>query len=308
MARKRKVLLLGTNALLGDAADALAVSGEYGEIATVGAGPEAVRSGHKKISFLSRNAAATLAGILSDFCPDVVVDLTRSDSPVTPNQAWKADHAATQTILSALARWRARNPKSRLRLVVLSATAVYGITRTSPLLYTEADAAEGAGVEPSSAFGRWVRGLCEKEAAYREFAESDGVGLIVLRAAPVVGGPVSSVLADAFDRPVAARAAGFDPPVQVVHYSDLVAAVERVAGDDFEGALNVVGRGVIRLSRVAAALGCLAIPVPGAVTGRFGAAALGSGALAGRSVADGRLARQVLGFMPRYSAEEAIVA
>jgi UDP-glucose 4-epimerase len=308
MARKRKVLFLGTNALLGDAADALAVSGEYGEIATAGSGPEAVRSGHRKLNFLSRNAAANLAGILSEFCPDVVVDLTRSESPVTPNQAWKTDRGATQSILSALARWRARNPKSRLRVVALSATAVYGITRTSPLIYTEADAAEGAGVEASSAFGRWVRGLCDKEAAYREFATRERVGLMVLRAAPIVGGPVSSVLADAFDRPVAARAAGFDPPVQVVHYSDFVAAVERVAGDDFEGALNVVGRGVMRLSRVAAALGCLAVPVPGAVTGRFGAGALGSGALSGRSIADGRLARQVLGFMPRYSAEEALVA
>jgi hypothetical protein len=51
----------------------------------------------------------------------------------------------------------------------------------------------------------------------------------------------------------------------------------------------------------------MAIPVPGAISGRFGAAALGSGALVGRSIADGRLARQVLGFMPRYTAEEALV-
>jgi hypothetical protein len=189
----------------------------------------------------------------------------------------------------------------------LSATAVYGVTRTSPLLYTESDAADGAGVETSSAFGRWVRGLCEKESSYREFAEGKRVALVLLRAAPVVGGPVSSVLADAFDRPMTARAAGHDPPVQVVHYSDLVSVIDSSAADEFEGALNVVGRGVVRLSRAAALLGCMAIPVPGAISGRFGAAALGSGALVGRSIADGRLARQVLGFMPRYTAEEALV-
>jgi nucleoside-diphosphate-sugar epimerase len=193
-------------------------------------------------------------------------------------------------------------------VVLLSSTAVYGVSEASPILRIETDELEPLPRQASDEHGRWVSGLREREEAYGELGREASWRVLCLRAAAVVGGPVRSEIADYLDATMPVRVAGFDPPIQVLHYADLLDAIERGVVEDVAGTLNVVGRGVVLLSRLVALCGRVAVPLPETVARWLAPSALGADALKWRCVADGRRAEQVLGFHARFSAEEALAA
>ena len=292
--------------LLADVADALERGRSFDRIVTAGAAtgrrPEAPRS-HRS----ARRAAPSVASreILAEVAPTVIVDLWRSESVEYPERVGRYDAAAAEAIVAGLRLWTGRGGKS-CRMVVLSSTAIYGLSSLSPVLRAEGDRLDAA---TSDAHGRWVEELRERESIYRRLAGERAWRVLCLRAAAIVGGPIRSEITDYLDSPLPVRAAGFDPPIQLLHYSDLVEAIERGASEDVDGTLNVVGRGVVPLSRLAALGGRVALPVPLTFARRLAPAALGAeSACGGRCVADGKRAEQVLGFHARYTAEEAVAA
>ncbi len=306
-AAKHKVVIIGVNDLAADLALALAERGRsiVQPPVVVGAGA-GIRRQHR-VRLLDRGAPRELAAILADTQPTVVVQLAVSQSAVRPPRRGRYDSAIADTIAGALRLWVQRG--GRLRdLIVLSWTAVYGIARSSPLLFTESPddhAAAGLGVE--TRYGRWAADLRRAERSYRDVAADLRVGLTALRAAPVVGGPIASPVTELLDARLGVRVAGYDPPVQVTHYSDLIEALTLAVEQRPREILNIASRGVVPLSRLGALAGKVLVPVPRMAAALLLPEGLTAAALAGRCVADDRRAAQVLGFMPVFSAEEAVL-
>jgi UDP-glucose 4-epimerase len=304
MPKKKVALILGTNELIGDVADALQRGRDFDQIVTAGEETGSGTKPHVAVRLLERGAERKLAEILAEAAPTVVVDLWRSESVSQPARVGRYDAAAAETVVAGLRLWATRGGKS-CRRVVLSSTAVYGASSVSPVLRAEGDDVDA--VTPDE-HGRWVEELREREAVYGQLAGERGWRVLCLRAAAVVGGPLRSEVTDFLEAPLPVRAIGFDPPIQLLHYSDLVEALARGAAEDVDGTLNVVGRGVVALSRLAALGGRVALPVPMQLARHLSPTALGTEALKWRCVADGRRAEQVLGFRARYTAEEAVAA
>jgi nucleoside-diphosphate-sugar epimerase len=245
--------------------------------------------------------------VLAEASPTLVVDLWRSESVLHPARVGRYDSAAGEATVAGLKLWRQRGAKP-CRVVVLSSTAVYGVAEASPILRIESDELEPLPRQTSDEHGRWIAGLREREDGYRALEREGGWRLLCLRAAAVVGGPVHSEISDYLEAVMPVRVAGFDPPIQVLHYSDLLDAIARGVTEDVEGTLNVVGRGVVLLSRLLALCGRVAVPLPETIARWLAPSALSAEALKWRCVADGRRAEQVLGFHARFSAEESVAA
>jgi len=307
VARKKTVLVVGVNALLGDVADALARSGEFERVVTAGLADGGATRPSYEVDLLARGASRRFAEVLAEAGPSLVVDLWRSESALHPERVGRYDSAAGEAAVAGLKLWRQRGSKP-CRVVVLSSTAVYGVSQASPILRIETDELEPLPRQTRDDHGRWIAGLREREEGYRELGGESGWRVLCLRAAAVVGGPIRSEISDYLDAAMPVRVAGFDPPIQVLHYSDLLDAISRGVSEDVTGTLNVVGRGVVLLSRLVALCGRVAVPLPETVARWLAPAALGAEALKWRCVADGRRAEQVLGFHARFSAEEALAA
>lgn len=300
-------MVIGVNPLLGDVADALSRSGGYDQVVTAGLVTGGASRPRVEIDLLARGASRRFAEVLAEVGPSLIVDLWRSESAQRPERVGRYDSAAGEAAVAGLRLWCQRGAKP-CRIVVLSSTAVYGVSQASPILRIETDELEPLSRRGGDEHTRWVAGLREREEAYRELGRESGWRVLCLRAAAVVGGPVRSEVADYLDAAMPVRIAGFDPPIQLLHYSDLLDAVERGVVEDVTGTLNVVGRGVVLLSRLVALCGRFAMPLPETVARWLAPPTLSSDALKWRCVADGRRAEQVLGFRARFSAEEALAA
>ena len=165
---------------------------------------------------------------------------------------------------------------------------------------------DGGEVDAASLYGRWVRDLREYETVLASLAEDTGMRLAVLRAAYISAGPVSNPMAEYLAAPLPVRVLGHDPPVQVVHYDDLVEAILRAAEEAVSATINIVARGAVPVSRLGALAGRYMFPLPYALARLVAPAVLGADPLRSRCVADGGRAVQLLGIQPRRCAEEAL--
>src|SRR5690606_3623499 len=110
---------------------------------------------------------------------------------------------------------------------------------------------------------------------------------------------------------------GFDPLWQCLHEADAVAAFRLAVLRDAPGIFNITADGVLPLHTVIRLVGRTALPLPRSLT-RTMAGALWIAQLAEAPpafcdylqylcVADGALAKRVLGFKPVYTSREAVV-
>jgi nucleoside-diphosphate-sugar epimerase len=309
-------LVLGTNELGRDVARALAATDAFARVFTAGTMPVAVRDRHRDIDFLDRSAPRKIAAALGDLSPRCLIVLAVSESPVTPERNRRHDSLVASGIAAGVRIWHDRGGRLE-RLIVLSSTAVYGLARSSPLLFDDRREGEGEGwpedglpdeseLDPASTYGRWVRDLREYEALLESVASDLDIGLTLLRSAHIVGGPIASPVNAYLDSVFPVRVLGSDPPVQVIHYDDLVDAILRTCEEDVDGVLNIVARGTVALSRLGALSGRFLFPLPGVVARLAAPDVLGVEPLRARCVADGRRTLQRLGIRPRLTTEEAL--
>ena len=297
-------LILGTNVLASDVA--LALRSRSPERAVVAAGDwtgAGIAPAHR-LEFTARVVERSLQDVLATVAPTDLAILLRSESPLLPERPGSYDAAMAKAVATAVTRWH-RAGGSLVHLTILSATAVYGLARVGPLLFEETGGV-GEDAAPGSPYGRWIAELRDAERAYARLANEIGARFTILRAAPIVAGPLASVVTEYLSSPMPVRVLGFDPPVQVVHYEDLVTAAA-CAVDERPGLpMNIVGRGVVPLSRVSALAGRIAWPLPQSLAERFAHRSVGSEFLSCRCVADGSRALQAMAFSARYTTEEAL--
>jgi UDP-glucose 4-epimerase len=203
---------------------------------------------------------------------------------------------------------------AKVRKVILASTMmVYGAYPSNPNYLSEEHSLRGM---PSS---RWVM---DKIAAERELArlkaDMPEVVTTCLRFGITVGPESRSFFTRVFSRDVVLRLMGYDPLMQFLHEDDAVAALLHAHRADYEGAYNVVGDSVLYLSdalklggRVGVSVpyslfkptttafwGLQVVDTPGAFLDFFRYAWCG----------DDRRMRTTMGFSPRFTSREALVA
>ena len=199
------------------------------------------------------------------------------------------------------------------QLVVKSTTTVYGASNRDPAMFTEDMEPRRA---PRSGYGKDV---AEVEGYVRGFARRrPDVGVTVLRCANVIGPHVASPITSYFRLPVIPTVFGFDARLQFLHEQDVLDVLRHAVNSDVTGTFNIAGDGILMLSQALRRLQRPAVPMPGFAVGSVGST-LRSARLAdfspeqlafltyGRGVDTTRM-RQLLGFEPAYTSEEAFAA
>jgi UDP-glucose 4-epimerase len=198
-------------------------------------------------------------------------------------------------------------------VVLRSFTALYGASGQGPAFLTEDRPLQP---DPSLA---WARDKLEAEQHAASFARRyPDMKVTILRFAPLLGPKVRTFYTDIFDRRVVPVLMGYDPLVQLLHPDDAVAAAEAALDKAPRGAINVVPKSPIPLLTAVHLAGKIPLPIPHPLAYTLGDLMWATG-LAGAPgafahyarfgfLADGERAEGELGFLPRYSSREAVLA
>jgi UDP-glucose 4-epimerase len=143
------------------------------------------------------------------------------------------------------------------KLVLKSATEVYGASPRDPAMFTEDMAPKRT---PRSGYAKdtvevegYVRGLARRR---------PDILVTTLRMARLLSPQIDSPLGRYLRMPVIPTVLGFDPRLQVLHDEDALAVLHRAVVNDIAGTFNVAGTGIVMLSQAIRRLGRPTIPVP----------------------------------------------
>jgi UDP-glucose 4-epimerase len=249
--------------------------------------------------------------VLVDEDVDTVVHLNVSAVPApgaAASSLKETNVIGTMQLLAACQRAAAVR-----KLVVKSATAVYGCSPRDPAMFTE-----GMGPRrlPSAGFAKdsaevegYLRGFCRRR---------PDVAVTTVRLADLLTAGLDTAMSRYLKLPVLPTVLGFDPRLQFLHSDDAYEVLQRATVEDVPGTYNVAGDGVLMLSQVLRRTGTPSLPVPavafpatlrhlskamGAELGRDAAALL----TYGRGV-DTTALRTAFGYEPAWSTAETLSA
>lgn len=238
---------------------------------------------------------------------DTVVHLLFSEAARPSEAAFDLNVMGTMKVLGACAEAGVR------KVVLKSSMSVYGASPSNPAFLTEQHT-----LQPSKAYGV-TRYLAEIEAFCNGFRrQSPEMILTVLRFASIIGPTADTPLTRFLKERFAPRLMGFDPLYQVIHEKDVVEALLHAVNNDVPGVFNVAAEGILPLSRLTALAAKAPLPVFHlcAYWGQSAAHAVGVPTqrvwpieldyLRYSWVGDLARMRDEFGFVPRYTAEEAL--
>lgn len=253
-----------------------------------------------KIDLTLPTADADIAACLEREAVDTVVHAAFLEVPTHAN-AWahELEDIGTMHVLNACAEAKIR------KFILSSTTLVYGAHPLNPNFLTEDHELKG---HPKS---RFVNDKVAAEKQVKRYSqENPSTTVTVLRVAPTLGPTVDNFVTRFFSRQVAPRMMGFDPLLQFIHEEDVVSAFKIAIDDDFAGKFNIVGEGALPYSTILAMMGKFPLPIPHFLaypiantlwlTQIFDSPPNFLDFLRYLCVADGRRAKQVMRFRPRY--------
>jgi UDP-glucose 4-epimerase len=193
---------------------------------------------------------------------------------------------------------------------------VYGARPDNPSFLGEDTALRG---RPRYAL---VEDKVDAERQLERFRREAGVPVTVLRTAPLLGPGVRTLAGRYLSLPAVPTVMGFNPLVQLLHPDDAVEAfrlaILRAAATDQSAVYNVAGKSVLPLLTAIRLAARRSLPLPGFAAAPMVDALFQAGAaiapaahldyLRWACVADRTRAADELGFVPRYSAKEAVSA
>ncbi len=304
----RVVLVTGVSRDLGrQAARALAEQPDVERVIGVDVVPPRGDSG--RVSFIRADIRnPVIAKIIAKEDVDTVVHMSVI---ATPGSAGGRNTMKELNVIGTMQLLAAAQKAPGLRhLVVKSTSTVYGASSRDPAMFTEE-------MEPRrTPTSGYAKDVAEIEGYVRGFARRrPDVRVTVLRCANVIGPHVASPISSYFRLPVIPTVLGFDPRMQFLHEDDLIAVLEHAVTEDVAGTFNVAGEGILMLSQALRRLQKPTVPMPPFAVGSLGSV-LRRARLAdfspeqlafltfGRGVDTTRM-REMLGFQPTYSTEEA---
>lgn len=246
--------------------------------------------------------------VVADAGVDTVVHAATNATPAGPvgRAALKEMNViGTMQLLAAC-----QHSETVRKLVIKSASAVYGASSQDPALFTENMTAK---VLPSNGY---ARDAVEVEEYVRAFSRRrPDIAVTTLRFTNVIGPNIDTVLARYFALPVVPTVFGYDPRMQLLHTEDALAVLERAVLRDLPGVFNVGATGVIMLSQAIRRAGRIPLPLPEALVPTFGRLLRSSRTVDfspdqlrflnfGRCV-DTTLLTTRFGYQPRWSTDEA---
>lgn len=184
---------------------------------------------------------------------DTLIHLAFVPSP-TYASAWAHELEAigTMHVLDGL-----RQSEGVQRLLLASHTWLYGADPGNPNFVTESAALA------ADATDRFFADRIAAEREVNRYAEQKpDVAVAILRTAPIVGPTVNNFMTRYLSKPRLLSLLGFDPMWQFVHEIDAVAAFKIAADVGAAGTFNIVGDGVLPLSKVMRLAGRRALPIP----------------------------------------------
>jgi UDP-glucose 4-epimerase len=238
---------------------------------------------------------------------DTIAHLAFLASPAHAS-AWAHELESVGTMHVTVA---ARHAQVR-KLVLWSQTWLYGAHPSNPNFLTEKHPLRAPTSEPY-----FADKIEAEEQARKLVARSPSAIVTILRTAPILGPTVHNTVTRYLARKLVPTAMGYDPLVQFLHEIDAVAALHLAVLRDVRGTFNVVGDGVLPLSTAIKLAGRIAVPIPhplGETAAALGWIAQVSDAppaffkyLRFLCVADGKKAREAMGFRAAYTTREALL-
>jgi len=197
-------------------------------------------------------------------------------------------------------------------LILASTTEVYGATSTNPNMLTETSPRHASRGNP------FLHDKIDVEKQFEYFGEHHhDVTISILRMCTILGQTSRTWMTRFLRQRLIPTVAGYDPLVQFVHENDVIRAFLHLIQHPHQGAFNIVGDGVMPLSRAIAMADKTAVPVPSplfyitadmlwqASVSPVPSASIDY--LKYGCVADGGKARRELKFEPVYNSEEALM-
>lgn len=236
-----------------------------------------------------------------------VCHLVFAESVRASEAAFDINVMGTMKVLGACAEAGVR------KVVLKSSMAIYGASPSNPSFITEQQPPQAG-----RSYGT-TRNLVEIEAFCNGFRRQvPEMTLTILRFSSIIGPQADTPMTRFLKQPLAPVLLGFDPLMQVIHEKDVIEALAYAIQNDVPGVFNVAAEGILPLSRLMALAAKLPIPVVH-LFAYWGADMLGAaGVSTGRHwpieidylrypwVGDLAKMREDLGFVPRYTAEEAL--
>lgn len=199
------------------------------------------------------------------------------------------------------------------KTVLTSTTDIYGAHPTNPNFLSESAPLRGGYKS------RFIADKVDAEMQFLGFAKKHPNAVVtILRPCTILGPNVHNFKTTFIQRPVVFTVMGYDPLFQFVHEDDVLGALELTIDKDFPGIFNIVGEGVVPLSKVLKLAGKVSCALPSPFlypvsqilwyTNFSPAPASHLDFLKYLCVADGEKVRQVMKFKPRYTTKEALLS
>ena len=199
------------------------------------------------------------------------------------------------------------------KVIMSSTTDVYGAHPENPNFLTEKHPLRGGYKS------QFIRDRVDAEKQFLRFKKENPDRIVtIIRPCTILGPHIENFKTTFLQRPMVFTIMGYDPLLQFVHEDDVTKAFKTVVDEDYPGTFNIVGRGVIPLSKVLVLTGRVGVPMPSPIlypitqlmwyTDIFPAPASHLDFLKYLCVADGAKAEKELHFIPRYSTKEALLS
>lgn len=266
-----------------------------------------------KTKFYRFDLTETLADskLLEIFEKENVETVVHAAFPVSPphDLSWAHElvSVGTMYVIDACAAKKVK------KLIMASTTEVYGASATNPNFLSEDQPLRGGFKS------RFLRDKIEAEIQVQKFAKKHPETVVtILRPCTVLGPNVRNYKTNFLQPPVIFTVMGYDPLLQFVHEDDVIHAFQMAIESDFPGVFNIVGDGVLPLSKVLQLAGKLTVPVPAPLL--YPAVQLlwyGNVVQAPASrldflkylcVADGAKARKSMNFVAQHSTKETLLS
>lgn len=199
------------------------------------------------------------------------------------------------------------------KLILSSTTDVYGAMADNPNYLTEEHPARG-GIK-----NRYLADKIDAERSALKMARKHPeMTVTILRPCHVLGPNVRSYKTRFLARPFLLSILGYDPLIQFVHEDDVMRAYLKAIEGDYPGIYNIVGDGVLPLSRIIRIMGKFELSLPEFLARNLvqltwyldisPAPSSYLNFLKYLCVADGSKAKKIMALKPRYSTREALLS
>ncbi|MBI2339806.1 MAG: NAD-dependent epimerase/dehydratase family protein [Deltaproteobacteria bacterium] len=271
--------------------------------------PDTRKTRFYKLDLTETLADVKLAEILkNERCDTLVHCAFPITPPKNPSFAHELISIGTLYVITACAEARVR------KVILASTTDVYGAFPTNPNFLQE-DVHPPKGDRQSAFLADKID--AEKQGLKFAAKYPDRV-VTILRACTILGPTIQSYKTNYLRRPFVTTIMGFDPLVQFIHEDDLIRSFMRTIEKDCPGIYNIVGDGVLPLSRVIKICGKMNLRLPQMgfktmvqlmwMADISPAPASHVNFLRYLCIADGAKAKKDLGFVPQFSTKEALLS